>query len=77
MLRFASPLTPAATAIFVVCLELASDEASDVDLPGAWQEAYPRSAACFTPALAQATLLDLVASCDYPRSMCPPTTTGC
>jgi hypothetical protein len=31
-----------------------------VDLPGAWQEVHPRSATCFTPALAQATLLDLV-----------------
>ena len=71
MLRFASPLTPAATAIFVVCLELASDEVSDVDFPEAWQEAYPRSAACFTPALAQATLLDLVDKLRLPEEYVP------
>jgi hypothetical protein len=71
MLRFASPLTPAATAIFVVCLELASDEVRDGDLPEAWQEAYPRSAACFTPALAQATLLDLVDKLRLPEEYVP------
>ena len=71
MLRFASPLTPAATAIFVICLELASDEVRDGDLPEAWQEAYPRSAACFTPALAQATLLDLVDKLRLPEEYGP------
>jgi hypothetical protein len=71
MLRFASPLTPAATAIFVVCLELASDEVSDVALPDAWREAYPRSAMCFTPALAQATLLDLVDKLRLPEEYVP------
>ena len=71
MLRFASPLTPAATAIFVMCLDLAADEVSDVDLPGAWQEAYPRSATCFTPALAQATLLALVDKLRQPEEYVP------
>jgi hypothetical protein len=71
MLRFASPLTPAATAIFVVCLELASDEVSDGALPEAWQEAYPRTAVCFTPALAQATLLDLVDKLRLPEEYVP------
>jgi hypothetical protein len=71
MLRFASPLTPAATAIFVVCLELASDEASDVDLPDAWREAYPLSATCFTPALAQATLVDLGEKLRLPEEYVP------
>jgi hypothetical protein len=71
MLRFASPLTPAATAIFVMCLDLASDEVVDVDRPEAWQEAYPRSAMCFTPALAQATLVDLVDKLRLPEEYVP------
>ena len=60
MLRFSDQLTPAATAIFVMCLDLAADEVSDCDVPEAWQEVYPRSARCFTPELARATLVDLV-----------------
>jgi hypothetical protein len=71
MLRFASPLTPAATAIFVMCLDLASDEVIDVDRPEAWQEAYPLSATCFTPELARATLVDLVAKLRLPEEYVP------
>ena len=71
MLRFASPLTPAATAIFVMCLDLASDEVIDVDRPDAWQEAYPLSATCFTPELARATLVDLVAKLRLPEEYVP------
>ena len=71
MLRFASPLTPAATAIFVMCLDLASDEVSDVDLPDAWREAYPLSATCFTPELARATLGDLVEKLRLPEEYVP------
>jgi len=71
MLRFASPLTPAATAIFVMCLDLASDEVIDVDCPAAWREAYPLSAACFTPALARATLVDLVEKLRLPEEYVP------
>ena len=71
MLRFASPLTPAATAIFVMCLDLASDEVSDVDLPDAWREAYPLSATCFTPELARATLVDLVEKLRLPEEYVP------
>jgi hypothetical protein len=71
MLRFSDQLTPAATAIFVMCLDLASDEVVDVDRPDAWREAYPRSATCFTPALAQATLVDLVDKLRLPEEYVP------
>jgi hypothetical protein len=71
MLRFASPLTPAATAIFVMCLDLAADEVLNGDLPDAWREAYPRSATCFTPELAQATLADLVDKLRLPEEYVP------
>jgi len=71
MLRFASPLTPVATAIFVMCLDLAADEVLDGDRPDAWREAYPRSATCFTPELAQATLVDLVEKLRLPEEYVP------
>jgi hypothetical protein len=71
MLRFASPLTPAATAIFVMCLDLAADEVLDGDRPDTWREAYPRSATCFTPELAQATLVDLVDKLRLPEEYVP------
>jgi hypothetical protein len=71
MLRFASPLTPAATAIFVMCLDLASDEVVDIDLADAWRETYPRSATCFTPELARATLVDLVDKLQLPEEYVP------
>jgi hypothetical protein len=67
MLRFSDQLTPAATAIFVMCLDLAADEFSDFDVPEAWQEIYPRSAKCFTPELARATLVDLVEKLRLPE----------
>ena len=56
MLRFPSPLTAAATEIVIACLEMAADMAVDFDPPEAWRAVYPLSAACFTPALARATL---------------------
>ena len=71
MLRFASPLTPAATAIFVMCLDLAADEVLDVDCPDTWREAYPLSATCFTSELARATLLDLVEKLRLPEEYVP------
>jgi hypothetical protein len=71
MLRFASPLSPAATAIFVMCLDLAADEVVDGDRPDAWREVYPRSATCFTPALARATLVDLVDKLRLPEEYVP------
>jgi hypothetical protein len=48
-------------------LDLASDEVVDVDRPEAWREAYPRSATCFTPELARATLVDLVEKLRLPE----------
>src|SRR5215510_2980868 len=71
MLRFSDQLTPAATAIFVMCLDLASDEVVDVDHPDAWREAYPLSATCFTPELARATLVDLVEKLRLPEEYVP------
>ena len=71
MLRFADQLTPAATAIFVMCLDLAADEVSDFDLPEAWREVYPHSARCFTPELARATLMDLVDKLRLPEEYVP------
>src|SRR5262245_43500837 len=71
MLRFSDQLTPAATALFVMCLDLASDEVSDVDAPDAWREAYPLSATCFTPELARATLVDLVEKLRLPEEYVP------
>ena len=71
MLRFSDQLTPAATAIFVMCLDLASDEVVDVDRPETWREAYPLSATCFTPELARATLVDLVDKLRLPEEYVP------
>src|SRR5262245_481574 len=71
MLRFSDQLTPAATALFVMCLDLASDEVSDVSAPDAWREAYPLSATCFTPELARTTLVDLVEKLRLPEEYVP------
>ena len=51
MLRFPSPLTAAATEIFISCLEISADVVIDFDPPDAWRDMYP-PAACFTPELA-------------------------
>jgi hypothetical protein len=71
MLRFSDQLTPAATAIVVMCVELASDEVIAFDPPEAWREAYPRSATCFTPELARVTLLDLLDKLQLPEDYVP------
>jgi hypothetical protein len=71
MLRFSDHLTPAATAIFVMCLDLAADEVLDVDRPEAWWEAYPLAATCFTPELARTTLVDLVEKLRLPEEYVP------
>jgi len=71
MLRFASPLTPAATELFLSCLAIAADVVVDLDRPEEWREAYPLSAACFTPELARETLLDLGAKLRLPEEYVP------
>jgi hypothetical protein len=72
MLRFSAPLTPAATAIVVACLEIASDEIGELcDSHDEWREAYPLAATCFTPALARATLEDVVAKLRLPEEYVP------
>lgn len=71
MLRFPCPLTAAATEIFVSCLEISADVMIDIDPPEAWRDAYPLSAACFTPELARETLLDLGAKLRLPEEYVP------
>jgi hypothetical protein len=71
MLRFPCPLTAAATEIFVSCLEISADLIIDIDPPEAWHDTYPLSAACFTPALARETLLDLGAKLRLPEEYVP------
>ena len=72
MLRFSAPLTPAATALVVACLEIASDEIGEwCDSLNEWREAYPLAATCFTPALARATLEDVVAKLRLPEAYVP------
>jgi hypothetical protein len=71
MLRFACPLTAAATELFVSCLEISADVLGDLDRPHEWREAYPLSAACFTPELARETLIDLVAKLRLPETYVP------
>ena len=71
MLRFSDQLTPAATAIFVMCLDLAADEVLDVDRPEAWRETCPLSGTCFTPELARATLVDLGEKLRLPEEYVP------
>src|SRR5438309_11659259 len=71
MLRFACPLTAAATEIFVSCLELASDQVIDIAPPEAWREAYPRAATCFTRELARETLVDLLVKLRLPEEYVP------
>jgi hypothetical protein len=72
MLRFSAPLTPAATALVVACLEIASGEIGELcDSHNEWREAYPLAATCFTPALARATLEDVVAKLRLPEEYVP------
>ena len=69
MLSFAQPLTAAATELVMACLELASDAVVEhYATPQEWAEDYPRSARCFTPALARVTLRDLCAKVQLPET---------
>lgn len=72
MLRFACPLTAAATAIFIYCLELSSDHVVELyESHDDWRDAYPLSARCFTPERARETLIDLVAKLRLPEEYMP------
>lgn len=71
MLRFPSPLTAAATEMFVSCLEMVSDVVVDLDHPEAWHDMCPLSAACFTPTLARKTLADLLDKLRLPEEYVP------
>jgi hypothetical protein len=53
----------------MACLELGSDAVVDQYItPQEWAEDYPRSARCFAPALARATLRDLHAKVQLPET---------
>lgn len=72
MLRFACPLTAAATKLFVYCLEMSADEIIDFyESHDDWRHAYPLSAKCFTRELAQETLVDLIAKLRLPEEYMP------
>jgi hypothetical protein len=71
MLRFSCPLTAAATAIFLYCLELSSDWVVEFESDDDWRDAYPLSARCFTCELARETLEDLVAKLRLPEEYMP------
>jgi hypothetical protein len=71
MRRWPAPLTAAAPEIVLSCLEIAADRAVAFDPLEAWRAVYPRSAACFTPALARATLCDLFGKLRLPEAYGP------
>ena len=72
MLRFAEPLTAAATEIVVWCLEISSDTVGELSAsPDDWREAFPLSATCFTPELARVTLVDLLKKLQLPEEYMP------
>jgi hypothetical protein len=71
MLRFPSPLTAAATEIFISCLEIATDVVVDLDPLDDWRDVCPLSAQCFTPELARETLLDLLVKLRLPEEYVP------
>jgi hypothetical protein len=66
-------LTPAATEIFLYCLEMAADLAR-ADMPDdAWAMAYPRSAQCVSRQRAREVLLDLLDKLQQPQTYVPTT----
>jgi hypothetical protein len=72
MLRFQTPLTPAAREIIVYCLEISADEILDLyEDDAAWATAYPLSSACFTRELARRVLRDLLDRLDAPEWYVP------
>ena len=72
MLRFPSPLTAAATALFVYCLEVSSDALLDAyESDEDFGQEYLLSARCFTRELARATLLDMLEKLQCPEEYIP------
>jgi len=72
MLRFPSPLTAAATVLFVYCLEVSSDALIDAyESDEDFGQEYLLSARCFTRELARATLLDMLEKLQCPEEYIP------
>jgi len=72
MLRFPSPLTAAATVLFVYCLEVSSDALIDAyESDEDFGQEYLLSARCFTRELARATLLDMLEKLQRPEEYIP------
>jgi hypothetical protein len=73
MLSVPCALTPAATEIFLYCLEIAADLAR-ADMPDdEWALAYPRSAQCVSRQRAREVLLDLLDKLQQPQTYVPTT----
>jgi hypothetical protein len=72
MLRFQTPLTAAAKAIIIYCLEISADEILDLyENHEEWAVDYPLSSRSFTRELAQTVLLDLLEKLDAPKLYVP------
>jgi hypothetical protein len=73
MLYTPCALTPAATEIFVYCLEIAADLARADTPDDAWAMAYPRSAQCLPRQRARQVLLELRDKLQQPQTYVPTT----
>jgi hypothetical protein len=73
MLYVPCALTPAATEIFLYCLEIAADLACADTPDEVWAMAYPRVAQCFPRQQARTVLLDLRDKLRQPRTYVPTT----
>jgi hypothetical protein len=73
MLYVPCALTPAATEIFLYCLEIAADLACADTSDDMWATAYPRVAQFFSRQRARQVLLDLRAKLQQPQTYIPTT----
>jgi hypothetical protein len=73
MLHFPEPLTPAATALFQYCLEIAADLVRLDPSEDTWVMGYPRSATCLTRDQACEVLRDLLDTLHRPQTYVPTT----
>jgi hypothetical protein len=68
MLHFPEPLTPAATALFQYCLEIAADLVRLDPSEDTWVMGYPRSATCLTRDQACEVFRDLLDALHRPQT---------
>jgi hypothetical protein len=73
MLYVPCALTPAATEIFLYCLEIAADLACADTPDDMWTTAYPRVAQCFSRQQARQVWLDLRDTLQQPQTYVPTT----